>query len=360
MPDSTLTLEACRAQAKARLKGICNVYKDCDGHPSRLCQGQHYGNPVRFGGIGSGASFHNNWLALRRVRLKMRVVSPNIEPDTTCRFLGHSLSMPVMAAPVTGVNSFGGEEVIAERDFCRATVQGCNAAGTLAWRGDTFVYSRDNTPGIDAIAEGGKGGVKIVKPRDQESIIRFHEKAADAGAVAVGVDVDGCRSHAMTRHGQPVFRKSADDLRELVAATSLPFIVKGVMCPEDALAAVDAGASAVVVSNHGGRVLDHTPGAADVLPGIADALRGRDVTVLADGGVRTGYDVLKMLALGAQAVLVGRDIVRAAVGGGGEGVRLQMECLRAGLTQAMIMTGCNSPADAGPGILAEPGPPFGG
>ncbi|UCG90457.1 MAG: alpha-hydroxy-acid oxidizing protein, partial [Candidatus Heimdallarchaeota archaeon] len=89
-------------------------------------------------------------------------------------------------------------------------------------------------------------------------------------------------------------------------------------------------------------VLDHTPGTADVLPEIVEVLKDRKVMILADGGIRTGYDVLKMLALGADAVLIGRDIVRAAVGGGSEGVRLQMDYLGETLRKAMKMTGCSS------------------
>lgn len=353
-PDpAALTLEDVRAEAKRKLKGVCVVYKDCDGKGSNFCQGQLYGRPLGIGGIGSGASFRNNILALRAVQLRMKVIGPQVSPDTTFRFFGRSLAMPIMAAPVTGVNSFGGEEVITEPDFCRATVFGCNEAGTLAWRGDTYTYARDVTPGIDAIAAGGKGGVKIVKPRAQEDILAFFRKAEAGGATAVGVDVDGCCSHMMTTYNKPVFRKTVADLRELVEATELPVIVKGLMCPEDATAAADAGAAAVVVSNHGGRVLDHTPGTADALPEIVDTLRGRQVMILADGGVRTGYDVLKMLALGADAVLVGRDVVRAAVGGGAEGVRLQMDYLRKTLVKAMLMAECASLADIGPQILAS-------
>ena len=100
------------------------------------------------------------------------------------------------------------------------------------------------------------------------------------------------------------------------------------------------GADAIVVSNHGGRVLDYTPGTADVLREIVDAVKG-DIIILVDGGIRTGYDVLKMLALGAEGVLIGRDIIRAAVGGGAEGVRLQMEFLQETLSKAMLMTGCS-------------------
>jgi 4-hydroxymandelate oxidase len=105
-----------------------------------------------------------------------------------------------------------------------------------------------------------------------------------------------------------------------------------------------------VVSNHGGRVLDATPGTAEVLPEIAAAV-GPGLLVLADGGVRSGGDVLKMLALGADAVLVGRPVAIGAFGGGAEGVRLVLDQLRAELEVAMILTGCGVVEQAGPRLL---------
>jgi isopentenyl diphosphate isomerase/L-lactate dehydrogenase-like FMN-dependent dehydrogenase len=323
------------------LKGICGVYKDCDGDPRRLCQGQSYGRALGIGGIGSGASFNNNFLALRKYKLKMKLVEEDFTPDTSYNFLGKELSMPIMAASVAGVNSFGGETVISEQEFCRSVVLGCKSAGTLGWRGDTYTYSLENSYGINAIAEAGGLGVKIVKPRDQDTIIKFFKKAEDVGCIAVGVDVDGAGSYAMRTHNKPVFKKSPEDIKELVSSTKLPVIIKGIMYPEDALKAVESGATAIVVSNHGGRVMDHTPGTADVLPEIVDKLQGK-VKIIVDGGVRTGYDVLKMLALGAESVLIGRDVIRASVGADIFGVQIHMEYIQKTLQKAMKMTSCKT------------------
>jgi len=320
-----LTLTEVREEAKKKLMGVCGVYKICDGDAMRICQGQSYGRPLGFGGIGSGASFNNNVLALKKLKLKMKTIGDHFEADTTYDFFGRELSMPIMGASIAGVNSFGGEKVISEKEFCRSVVLGCKDAGTIGWRGDTYTYSIDNSYGIDAIAEAGGLGVKIVKPREQETIIEFFKKAEKAKSVAVGVDIDGCGSYAMATHNKPVFKKNIDDLKEFVSSTKLPVIVKGIMSIEDAVTVKDAGAAAIVVSNHGGRVLDHTPGTVEVLPEIVAELEGK-IRILIDGGFRTGYDVLKALALGAESVLIGRDIVRAAVGAGVEGVRIKI-CL---------------------------------
>jgi isopentenyl diphosphate isomerase/L-lactate dehydrogenase-like FMN-dependent dehydrogenase len=332
------------------LKGICGVYKDCDGDPRRLCQGQSYGRALGIGGIGSGVSFNNNFLALRKYKLKMKLMEEDFTVDTRYNFFGKELTMPIMGASVAGVSSFGGDEVITEQDFCSAVVQGCKAAGSIGWRGDTYTYSLENSYGINAIAEAHGHGVKIVKPREQETILKFFKKAEKIGSIAVGVDIDGCGSYAMATHNKPVFKKSIDDIKELVSSTKLPMVIKGVMCVEDASKAVEAGVSAIVVSNHGGRVLDHTPGTADVLPKIVAKLKSK-IKIIVDGGIRTGYDVIKMLALGADSVLIGRDIIRAAVGAGTIGVKIHMEHMLNSLDKALRMTGCRSIEEVTPEIL---------
>jgi 4-hydroxymandelate oxidase len=352
MNSKKMELEDVRDLAKEKLMGICGVYKDCDGSPMRICQGQSYGKPLKIGGIGSGTSFNNNFLALRKYNLKMRVIGDDFNPDTSFNFFGNDITMPIMGASVAGVNSFGGDDVITENEFCRSVVLGCKQAGTIGWRGDTYTYSLNNTFGLDSIKEAGGWGVKIVKPRDQDTIIKYYKKAEEIGVIAVGTDLDGCGSFAMSAHNQPVYRKNLSDLKELVKSTKLPVIFKGIMCVEDALIAKEAGAAAIVISNHGGRVLDHTPGTADVLPSIVRELKDK-VPIFVDGGIRTGYDVLKMLALGAKAVLIGRDIVRAAVGAGIYGVKIHMEYMQKTLAKAMKMTGCSSLREISQEILVK-------
>jgi 4-hydroxymandelate oxidase len=328
---------------------MCGVYPACDGKPERICQREAYGKPIGFGGAGSGASFTANVEALASLKLRTHLVGKDFEPDTRLDFLGRELSVPAMGASTSGIGRYG--DAIDERDFCRATIRGCREAGTLSWRGDTYFYTVDDNPALDAIEAEGGDAVPIFKPRAQDVLKRFIERAEKAAVPAVGVDLDGCGSTIMAKHGQPVFRKTGEDISELVSSTSLPFIVKGIMTPEDAISCVEAGARVVAVSNHGGRVLDSTPGVAAVLPDIYARVSGRAV-VVADGGVRTGSDVLKMLALGARAVLIGRDVIRAAVGGGTVGVRLHMERLRSVLARAMKMTGCPDLASVGAGVLS--------
>ncbi|HHY92273.1 MAG TPA: alpha-hydroxy-acid oxidizing protein [Firmicutes bacterium] len=328
--------EEVRARAKALLKGRCRLCPVCDG---RVCAGEVPG----FGGIGTGASFQNNFAALKRWRLNLRTLHGVTEPDTTTTLFGAKLAAPILGAPLAGTKSnLGG--VISDYELTKAIVQGCRQAGTLGMAGDT------GKDAVQVVKEEEGQGMFIFKPREQERILRWAAAAAEAGARAFGIDVDGAGLINMRLLGMYVEPKTVEKLRELVTNISLPFIVKGIMTPDEAELAVEAGARAIVVSNHGGRVLDHTPGTAEVLPAIAQRVKGR-VVVMVDGGVRSGVDVLKLLALGADQVLVGRPLLVAAVGGGAEGVKLAVERMIAELKVAMILTGTPSVNAIAPNIL---------
>lgn len=152
------------------------------------------------------------------------------------------------------------------------------------------------------------------------------------------MDIDGAGLITMALKGAPVSPKNIQELYKIVSSTKLPFILKGVMTVEDTIAAIEAGVSAIVVSNHGGRVLDHAESSCNALRKIAQVAKGR-ITILVDGGIRTGVDVFKMLALGADGVLIGRPVIIGAFGGEKEGVKLVLEKMKNELYQTMILTG---------------------
>jgi isopentenyl diphosphate isomerase/L-lactate dehydrogenase-like FMN-dependent dehydrogenase len=344
-----MDLTEVREKAKERMKGFCAVYKVCDGLPERLCQGIKYGKAIGMGGIGKGATFTANVQALDRLKLKTRLITPHVEPDMETSFLAKEVAFPIFCTSMSGVKiSMGG--AISELEFAQAVIQGCKAAGTIGFIGDGAETFEDR-PGLQAIKEAGGWGVQIFKPREQKVLLRLIQEAEKAGAIAVGVDMDGAGSVPMAMKGQPVFRKSITELKELVQSTRLPFIIKGITTEEDAISALKTGCKVVSISNHGGRVLDSMLGIAEVLPRLVPILKGK-VTITADGGVRTGFDVIKMLALGADFVMVGREVIRAAIGGGAEGVRIEMDFLSKDLRKAMIMTSCNSIAEINERIFA--------
>ena len=334
--DVPQTLEQVRDRARTKLKGICAAYPSCDGSYEKICQREAYGKPIGLGGVGMGRSFRANSMALENLQLNMSVVGDHFEPDMSCSFLGVDLDFPVLPASTAGPGKYN--DALDETSFCISVLRGAQEAGTIGLRGDTWFYTEEKHPSLDAMEACSGFGIPIFKPRSQDVLKRLIERAEKLNCKAVGVDLDGCGSTIMARHGQPVFKKSVKDIRELADFSSLPLIIKGIMLPDEAMKCADAGAAVIGVSNHGGRVLDSTPGTATMLPLVRKKL-GNSVTITVDGGVRTGYDVLKMLALGADAVLLGRDVIRAAVGAGTLGVALHLEHIKNTLKKAMFMTG---------------------
>lgn len=327
-----MDMNAIRQHARERMKG-CKVCPQCNG---KACAGMIPG----FGGIRTGRSFQRNLEALGRYGLVMRSMTGREDMDTTVQIFGKTLAMPILVAPIGAIalnTQLPGEPADIELAYTEAVMEGAKNAGTLAFTGDggaPYMYDA----GLTSCRNWPGTGIPTIKPRDDEAIMERAKQANDAGAVAVASDIDAATLINMRLLGQPVGPKSAASIARIAASIALPFIVKGIMSVEEALACVDAGASGIVVTNHGGRVLDGMAGTADVLPAIAQAVKGK-IPIFVDGGVRSGEDVLKFLALGADAVLVGRPVAIAAIGGGAAGVTLYLQTLLQELRDAMMITG---------------------
>ena len=165
--------------------------------------------------------------------------------------------------------------------------------------------------------------------------------ANESNAFAIAMDIDAAGLPFLQGRIPPAGRKSVEELKEIIDYAHVPFIVKGIMSVEGAQKAIDAGAKAIVVSNHGGRVLDGTPATACVLEEIADQFKGQ-VKIIVDGGIRSGLDVFKALALGADAVIIARPFVNMIYGGKDEGVEAYVQQLGQELENTMMMTGVSS------------------
>lgn len=318
-----------KKRAKERLRGSCRVCRVCDG---RACAGEVPG----IGGLLTGSSFQNNIETLAMYHLNMRTIHQVDQPDLSLRLFGRTFATPVLVAPLTGVAyNLGG--ALTEAEFVNSLVDGAKAAGSCAFTGDG-ADPEFYRAGLQAIHKADNG-IAIIKPRAMEPLKERIRQAEASGALAVGIDMDGAGLVTMAMKGQPVGPKSFYQLRELVKMTKLPFILKGIMTAQEAEMAVEIGAAAIVVSNHGGRVLDATPGVAEVLPEIVERVKG-EITVFADGGIRSGIDALKMLALGANAVLIGRPAIWGAFGNGAAGVQTIIETMTEQLRHGMLMTGC--------------------
>jgi isopentenyl diphosphate isomerase/L-lactate dehydrogenase-like FMN-dependent dehydrogenase/biotin carboxylase len=340
--SNDLTWDIIRNNARKKFYIACKACVVCDGLE---CAGKVPG----IGGIGTGSSFTENLTALARYQINLRTIHEVKIPDTSVELFGHKLALPVLAAPITGMetNLAGGMD---EREYADAILDGCLECGTLGMVGDG-ASPKKYLIGLEAIKKRGGLGIPIFKPREYNlDIIKRFKAAEDAGAIAVGIDIDAASFKTMTLKGQAVGPKTIQELQELKSHLKIPFILKGIMNVESALAAIEAGADAIVVSNHGGRVMDHMPGTAEVLPEITNAVGGR-IKVLVDGGIREGTDILKMLALGADAVMIGRPVCIAAFGAGQEGVSFYLREKLNELKKAMILTGCGSICHIDPSVI---------
>ena len=327
--------------AKNLMKGYCRVCKECNGN---ACVGEVPG----MGGVGTASSFKANINALKKINFNMRLVHDVVEPDLSVSVLGKELSIPVLAAPIGGV-SFNMGDSISEEDYLKSVIFGCREKGIIGCTGDgvpNFIHET----ALSVIKAAGGHGIPFIKPWEDKELFEKIDKVKTSGTDIMGMDIDAAGLITLKKMGRPVSPKTVEKLGQIIQSVSGKFILKGVMTVDDAMFAVDAGADAIVVSNHGGRVLDFTPGAATVLPDICDAVKKR-ITILADGGVRTGGDVLKLLALGADAVMIGRPFSVAAVGGGQKGVELYIDKIRTEFEQAMVLTGVAQACDVPRTIL---------
>lgn len=330
--------------AREKFRGACRVCPVCNG---RACAGEMPG----IGGSGTGSSFIANYESLARIKLNLRTLHDVREPDLTYEFFGRKLKMPILVAPVAGMKINMGN-AMDEGEYLSAMIGGAKEAGSMGWTcdGPDPLFA---DLGIEILRENDGWGVPTLKPRPQEAFLPLARKAEDCGVNAIATDIDAAGIVHMKRAGQAAGPWPVKAWEKTIAQLKVPVILKGVMTVQDARMAVKTGAAGIVVSNHGGRVLDHTPGTAEVLPPIAAAVKGR-MKIFVDGGIRSGADVLKMLALGAEAVLVGRPMAIAAVGGGKDGVGLLLHQYADQLRTAMIYGGCRKLAEISPGVLYAP------
>lgn len=308
-----------------------------------VCNGKACGNTMPGPGAkGSGTVFIRNYQTWQDIRLNLDAIHENKEPDLRFSVFGHDFALPVFAAPIGAMKLHYGDKYD-DMVYNDLLLSAAIDAGIAAFTGDGV-----NPAIMEAAAEGLKKyqgkGVPTIKPWAMSLVQEKLAMVAAAQPMAIAMDIDAAGLPFLKGQNPPAGSKTVDELRQIVAWAQRPFILKGIMTATGAKKAMDAGVSAIVVSNHGGRVLDHCPGTAEVLAEIVDAVDGK-IKVLVDGGIRTGQDVFKALALGADAVLIGRPFVNMVYGAGAEGVRIYVEKLASELADTMTMCGAGSLSD---------------
>jgi 4-hydroxymandelate oxidase len=321
-------------------------------------------------------TLRRNRAAWDRFELHYRVLVDVAERDLATTVLDQRIALPVLLAPTAFHR-------LAHPDGELATVRAAGAAGTI------MTLSTLSNVAVEDVTREASGPVwfQLYVYRDRGATAALVRRVEEAGCGALVLTVDAPLLGRRERDVRNRFRlppelkvanllpegyaelpaDAADsglaayavrmldpslawrDLEWLAGLTRLPLVIKGIVRPDDAARAAEHGAAAIVVSNHGGRQLDGAPATAAVLPAVAEELarRGSPIEVLVDGGVRRGTDVIKAIALGARAVLIGRPVLWGLAVGGAEGATRVLAILRDELDLAMALCGCRRVADIG-------------
>lgn len=328
-----MTYQEILENARPCIGKYCKVCPVCNG---RACKNQVPGP----GAKGVGDTAIRNYDKWQEIRVQMDTLCANEPTDTSLELFGKTFKYPIFAGPVGAVNLHYGDKYNDE-SYNEVLVSACAEAGIAAFTGD------GTNPAVmagaaAAVKKAGGLGIPTVKPWNLATIDEKLVLVKEAGAFAVAMDVDAAGLPFLKNMTPPAGRKSVEELRAIVESCGeIPFIVKGIMTVRGAMKAKEAGASAIVVSNHGGRVQDQCAATAEVLEEIVKAVDG-SMKIFVDGGLRSGTDVFKALALGADAVIIARPYVTAVYGGGAEGVSAYTEKLGAELADTMSMCGASS------------------
>ena len=318
--------------ARTCMGPYCKACPVCNG---KACTSQMPGP----GAKGTGTVAIRNYEKWQDICVNMDTICENGKADTSFEIFGRTYKAPIFAAPIGAMKLHYGDKYD-DLEYNNILVPACADAGIAAFTGDG-VNAAVMQGATEAIrAKDGKG-IPTVKPWDVNTLQEKLELIKASGSFAVAMDIDAAGLPFLKNLTPPAGSKTTEELAEIVKAAGVPFILKGIMTVKGALKAKEAGASAIVVSNHGGRVLDQCPATAEVLEEIVQAV-GKDMKIFVDGGLRSGVDIFKALALGADAVLIGRPYVTAVYGGVVEGVATYTEKLTTELADTMTMCGAHN------------------
>ena len=317
-------------QAKGCIGPYCKACPVCNG---KAC-GNHIPGP---GAKGVGDTAMRNYDKWQTIRVNMDTLCENVAPDTGLELFGKQFRYPFFAGPVGAVTMHYSDKYD-DTAYNNVLVKACAEGGIAAFTGDGL-NAAVMEAACSAIAAQSGVGVPTVKPWNLDVIAQKLELCRQSGCFAVAMDVDAAGLPFLKNMTPPAGSKTVEELAQVAQMAGVPFIVKGVMTVKGALKAKQAGAAGIVVSNHGGRVLDQCPATAEVLADIADALKGSGMKIFVDGGIRSGVDVFKALALGADAVIICRPFVTALYGAGAEGVACYIDKIGGELADTMAMCG---------------------
>ena len=294
------------------------------------------------------ATFRRNPRAFQQYLFRQKIFHDVTDPDISVELFGHTLPTPAITAPVGSFSLIG-------KDAEREVAEGTARVGAMML---TSQAAKFDPKGWRAAAKSPLVFMAYMN-RGREEVAAYAKSAEDLGFAAVGITMDtvkpvkiGDEVPLSTKDGKPRkgHKSTPKDIEWMKQMVKLPVVVKGIMGADDARAAVNSGADAVIVSNHGGRILDFNRSALEALPEVVEAV-GHKVPVLLDSGVRSGGDIVKALALGAKAVLIGRPVAWGVGAFGAPGVERVFNVLAEETQRVLVMTGVARVRDVSKAIL---------
>ncbi len=346
-PASTMNYREVRDEL-AGVMDHAREYMKPKCHACKICNSVTCGAAGGIGGTERRGTAIRNYEKLQQIHLAYDTLyegGDGSEIDSSIELFGHKFRAPIMSGPFGHVASFNPSTHFKDDyEFTKALLDGTMAAGCFGWTPDTVGEDVFEGP-LRCLKEHGGIGIPAIKAWGADEIRMKIRMSDAAGVMAIGHDIDCVGLTYLSVNGKTkTYPKSAAQLKEIFSITKTPYILKGIMTAAGARKSVEAGASAIVISNHGGNTMDQALASIEVLEEIRAAV-GDKLTIIIDGGFRHGEDIFKALALGADAVLVGRPYIIAAEGGEARGVELYTQKLVWELQNAMRMTGCRTLAD---------------
>jgi len=273
---------------------------------------------------------------------KFRMIDSE-EASTEITLLNRKFKTPILSGTLSGMADITDKPLV-------KVASGVKDSGSMMWLG---IAASEQ---VKEVLETGSPTVRIVKPfKEVETMMKELKEAEDGGAIAVGTDINffyGGKRGDRTFAPKAMAPKSVTELKKLVKATRLPFILKGVLSAQDAEKALEIGAGGIVVSNHGGMIIDYAAHPLEVLREIKNVI-GDKIPIFVDSGFRRGSDVMKALAMGANAVLVGWLLVMGLAANGSEGVTEMISVLTEELRRIMSVTGCRNLSEIDDTVLVK-------
>ena len=308
-----------------------------------VCNGKACGNSMP----GPGCKFPGNAAARnyekwQEICVNMDTLNPNYTPDISFDLFGVTFSAPIFAAPLGSLPLHYGDKHT-DQTYNSIMLKAAADYGVTGLTGDGVDPQIMVDAVKDMVALGGMG-IPTIKPWNKEAVFEKLDILNENKIFAAAMDIDGAGLPFLKAMNPNAGSKTVEEMKEIIDYADMPFIIKGIMTPAGAKKAVEAGAAGIVVSNHGGRVQGAVPSTAEVLPSIVEAVKGQTV-IFVDGGIRSGVDVFRALALGADAVLIGRPILNSIYGAGAEGFQIYMDKIVGELKSTMVMCGCGTLSD---------------